>query len=265
MNERDSFSQTRQEQSQTWLERLRLIDDEFFSEALDGKIEAVQYIIDIILERTDLRVISVQAQASYKNTTRRSIRLDIRAEMQNGQIADIEIQRADAGSGARRARFYNGMIDRTLLNQGADFQELPDIYIIFITENDKYGCGAPLYHVERTVCEAGQTLYGDGAHIIYVNGQFRNIQHPVGRLMHDFFCTRAEDMLSPVLAAEVRYLKETERGQGQMSRIMEEVMHNDRVETARQMLAEGDSPEKVSRCTRLPLEEVQELAGEKSA
>ena len=33
------------------LKELHLMDDDFFSEALDGKIEAVEYIIDTILER----------------------------------------------------------------------------------------------------------------------------------------------------------------------------------------------------------------------
>ncbi len=33
------------------IKELRLMDDDFFSEALDGKIEAVEYILNTILER----------------------------------------------------------------------------------------------------------------------------------------------------------------------------------------------------------------------
>ena len=44
-------------------------------------------------------------------------------------------------------------------------------------------------------------------HIVYVNGQFRDLNHPVGRLMHDMNCTNAADILNPLLAQEVRYLK----------------------------------------------------------
>ena len=87
--------------------------------------------------------------------------------------------------------------------------------------------------------------------------------------MHDFFCTKAEDMLNPLLAEEVKYLKETEGGQGQMSRVLEEMCaeaeHEKAVQIARQFLAEGDSPEKVARCTGLSLDTVLELAGAKSA
>ena len=35
---------------------LRLMDDDFFSEALDEKIAPVEYILNTILERDDIRV-----------------------------------------------------------------------------------------------------------------------------------------------------------------------------------------------------------------
>lgn len=129
-----------------------------------------------------------------------------------GPRTDIEVQRADKGASVRRARFHSSVIDRTLLEKGEDFDALVDTYVIFITEHDKYGAGLPLYHVERTVTELQHTTFGDGAHIIYVNGAFRDLEHPVGRLMHDMNCTDPNKMLNPLLAKEVRYLKETEGG-----------------------------------------------------
>ena len=44
----------------------------------------------------------------------------------------------------------------------------------------------------------------------------------MGRLMHDFRCTRAEEMYYPVLAERVRYLKEHEEGKDFMSGVLEE-------------------------------------------
>ena len=248
---------------------LCLIDDEFLSEALDGKNAPVQEIVNTVLERTGMKVISVKSQVTYKSATKRSVRLDIRAEIESGEIVDIEIQRADKGAGARRARFYSSMIERTMLNAGESFDALPDLYVIFITENDIFRRGLPLYHIDRTVCELAHAAFNDGSHIIYVNGQFRDESHPVGRLMHDFFCTRAEDMLNPLLAEEVRYLKETEGGHAQMSRIFEELQkeaaYNEKIAIARQFLEKGVDPDIVSECTGLSLDKVMELAGEKSA
>lgn len=120
-------------------------------------------------------------------------------------------------------------------------------------------------------------LFGDGAHILYVNGEYRNLEHPVGSLMHDFNCKDAKDMVNPLLAEEVRYLKETEGGRSQMCRLLEEMRNEtaekakaegraegkaeERVSTALKMLARGrDSIEEIAEMTGLSLEEVQKLA-----
>lgn len=77
------------------IKELRLMDDDFFSEALDGKIEAVEYILNTVLERDDIKVKSTKAQVEYKSATKRSIILDIQAEDTDGKLMDIEIQRSD--------------------------------------------------------------------------------------------------------------------------------------------------------------------------
>ena len=255
------------------IKELRLMDDDFFSEALDGKKEAVEYILNTVLERDDIKVKSTKAQVEYKSATKRSIKLDIQAEDVHGRLMDIEIQRSDRGSGVRRARFHSSMIDRTLLSKGEDFEDLVDTYVIFITEKDKFGMGVPLYHIERRIKEMDHALFGDGAHILYVNGEYRNLEHPVGSLMHDFNCKDAKDMVNPLLAEEVRYLKETEGGRSQMSRILEEMRnevaekakaegnHEKAVSTSLKMLARGrDSMEEIAEITGLSLEEVRKLA-----
>lgn len=254
------------------------MDDDFFSEALDGKIEAVEYILNTILEREDIKVKSTKAQVEYKSATKRSIILDIQAEDASGKFMDMEIQRSDHGSGAKRARFHSSMIDRTLLSKGEDFEDLVDTYVIFITENDKFGRGIPLYHIERKITEMHNALFGDGAHIIYVNGEYRNKEHPIGSLMHDFNCKDAKDIVNPLLAEEVRYLKETEGGRSQMCKLLEEMRNEvaaeakeeakaeNAVSTALKMLARGRySLEEIADISGLPLEEVRKLAKKETA
>ena len=93
------------------------------------------------------------------------------------------------------------------------------------------------------------------------------------RLMHDFNCKDAKDMVNPILAEEVRYLKGREGGQNQMCRLLEEMRneaaeeatYNKAVSTALKMLARGrDSVEEIAEMTDLPLEEVQKLADEQT-
>lgn len=86
-----------------------------------------------------------------------------------------------------------------------------------------------LYHIERTVQETGG-LFGDGSHIIYVNGSYKNDSEAIGRLMHDFRCTDADDMFYAELAKHVRHFKETEGGMERMSKAMEERVDRERKE-----------------------------------
>ena len=72
-------------------------------------------------------------------------------------------------------------MDSRELAKGEDFSSLPETWVIFITENDIYGAGCPLYHVERIIEEL-QRSFDDGAHILYVNGSNRE-DTPLGRLM----------------------------------------------------------------------------------
>mgnify|MGYP004422823211 CR=1 FL=1 len=125
-------------------------------------------------------------------------------------------------------------------------------------------------------------MFGDGLHILYVNGEYQDVETPVGRLMHDFYCTKSEDMYSKVLADEVKYLKETEGGRGRMCRILEEMCEEvaeevaketaERVakekakETARMLLDLNKlSHEEISESTGIPIEVVEELAAQKTA
>ena len=205
------------------------------------------------------------------------MKLDIRAEDAEGRIIDIEIQRADRGTGVRRARFHSSMIDRTLLEKGDDFEQLPDSYIIFITENDKFHKGLPLYHIERKITELDDIPFDDGTHIIYVNGAFRDVSHPIGRLMHDFNCSNPNDMYYPELAEKARYFKETEKGLTNMGDVFEKFVakrekeavekaaQEKNIEFAKGLLADGMSIEFTVRHSKLSEAEVRELASKLTA
>ena len=54
-------------------------------------------------------------------------------------------------------------------------------------------------------------MFGDGSHILYVNGKYRG-DDEVGKLMHDFSCTDPDDMNYEILAKKARYFKQDEKG-----------------------------------------------------
>ena len=113
------------------------------------------------------------------------------------------------------------MMDVEMLGKGDDYSALRDSYVIFITENDIFKEGKPLYHYIRTEEESGKPL-GDGSHIIYVNGSYDG-DDPLGWLMRDFREPDPEKMHYKVLAERVNYLKNDTKGEEEMCQIIEEI------------------------------------------
>ena len=130
------------------------------------------------------------------------------------------------------------MMDSHLLDKGKDVEMLPETYVIFITERDVLKAGLPIYHIDRMIQETGKP-FGDGSHIIYVNAQCKN-DTPLGKLMHDFSCTQADDMHYPVLAERVRYFKENVKGATTMCREVEKLVMAERDEGRAEGRAEGN-------------------------
>ena len=209
------------------LQGFRLLDDDFMSKVFEDTACA-QLLLNIILERDDLTVKEVHGQYTIKNLQGRSVRLDILAIDQHGSTYNIEIQRRDEGADAHRARYNSSLLDANLTNPGDRYNALGGTYVIFITERDVLNAGLPIYHIDRIVQETGKP-FGDGSHIIYVNAQHKN-DTPLGKLMHDFSCTRAEDMNYPVLAERVRYFKEDVKGATTMCREVEKLAMEERLQ-----------------------------------
>ena len=198
----------------------RLMDDDFMTKCFEESPECVELVLKIILGRNDLKVIDVHTQWFVKNLLKRSVRLDILATDSQSKKYNIEIQREDKVAGRKRARYNSSSMDSIFLETGADFSELPETYVIFITENDVLGKGYPLYHIERCIMETGEN-FGDESHILYVNGS-RKDDTPLGKLMQDFSNTDPHSMNYKVLSERTRYFKE-EGGVTVMCRAMEEM------------------------------------------
>lgn len=214
----------KKEETLAAIRKLCLLDDNLMTLVFDRNIEATELLLNVILQRNDLKVLEVVAQREYKNPMPggRSITIDIYAVDGNDKVYDIEVQRASEGADVHRARFHSSMIDTKMLKVGQEFKEIHDSYVIFITAADVIGAGCSLYHVNRTIEETG-AYFNDGSHIIYVNGSYKDDNDPVGKLMHDFRCLSSVDMFYPILAKQVKYFKETEGGQEIMCQVFEDL------------------------------------------
>ncbi len=227
----------------------------------------------IILNKPDLVITECRIQKDMKRLAgARSICLDAYGSDPFGRKYDVEVQRGDKGADPHRARFYSSSLDIENLDAGQSFDELPETFTVFITERDFYGMGAPIYRIERINITTGK-LFGDGEHIIFVNGEYRG-DSDIGKLMHDFSCTNADDMYFDLMAERTRYLKENPKGVSEMCKIIEKIREEERVdafqagrqdrdkELVLHMLSLGESMERIAALLGRSLEEIKKLQAE---
>ena len=243
------------------IKEFRLLDDDSMSKVFEDDYQCTELLLHIIMERSDLKVEETRTQYAIKNLAGRSVRLDIYARDTAGKRYNIEVQRADKGAGAKRARYNSSILDVNSLMAGEEWSCLPETYVIFITENDVLEGNKAIYHVERTVKETGKDFL-DGAHILYVNGAYRD-ESPIGKLMHDFSCKNPDDMYFKILADKTRYYKENAKGVAAMCKIMEELIDNEKKEIALKMLKDKKlKREEIAQYFNLTLEQVEMLEEE---
>ena len=257
----EQIDQKHQEDLQR-LRGFRLLDDDFLTKCFEGDTASIELVLQIVLEKPDLKVLDVRTQVFVENLLNRSVRLDILATDSTGAKLNVEVQRSDKGAGRKRARYNSSMMDANLLKKGEDFDKLPETWVIFITENDVMGKGLPLYPIERCFLGTGER-FEDGSHILYVNGAYRG-DTPIGKLMHDFSCTDAADMYYGTLADRVRFFKESKEGIEIMCRAMEDMrnqtLKEGMINVAKKMLEDGTiTLEKIAEFVGLSVDEVRKL------
>lgn len=129
----------------------------------------------------------------------------------------------------------------------------------------------PVYPVERYVAVGeNKELFGDGSHILYVNGKYRG-NDAIGRLMHDFSCTNPNDMNYEALAKRARYFKQEEKGVAAMCKLLEDMKNEVAREVARETAKKTAvhlirlgrmTLQEIAEATELPFDVVRELETE---
>ena len=246
---------------------LRIIDDQFMSKVFEDK-ECAEVLLRTILKKKDLKVKDVHVQYDIKNLQGRSVRLDILATDESGKLYNVEVQRNNHGAVPKRARYNSSLLDANITDAGEDYKNLAETYVIFITEDDIFGANKALYHIDRIVKETKKP-FGDEAHIIYVNSKIQN-NTELGKIMHDFYCTDANDIKNKKLAKRVKYFKEDEEGVTVMSNIFDEVRLETKLEAekektneiAKNLILLGIDDDKILKSTQITKSALKKLKKE---
>lgn len=209
------------EQGIAQAKQLNLMSNVFISVALND-IPACQHVLRIITGIRDLVVKEVRAQYYIAKITSHDAVLDILAEDGNGQLYNIEIQRADTIDHARRTRFYGSMIDSEFLQKGKSYHEMPEVRLIYISETDIWKQGKTVYEVEKSF-NGTNIPYDDGKHVTYVNAAVDD-NSEIAKLMNYFKTADPMDMSQGDLSKRVHYLKCEEGGYDIMCEVSDKIM-----------------------------------------
>ena len=206
---------------------LNLLSNTFMTVALEDKL-ACQHVLRIVTRIEDLVVKEVRTQYRISKITSHDAVLDVLAEDGEKRIYNIEIQKSEAVDHARRTRFYGAMIDSEYLVKGKDYNQLPEVHILYISETDLWKAGKTMYEVEKRF-KGTEIAYEDGIHVTYVNAEIEDGTE-VSQLMKYFKTTDPEDMSQGELSKRIHFLKCEEGGLKVMCEMSEKWIEEGRAE-----------------------------------
>ena len=99
----EQIDQKHQEDLQR-LRGFRLLDDDFLTKCFEGDTASIELVLQIVLEKPDLKVLDVRTQVFVENLLNRSVRLDILATDSTGAKLNVEVQRSDKGAGRKKGK-----------------------------------------------------------------------------------------------------------------------------------------------------------------
>lgn len=163
-------------------EDLNVMDD-FLMNALASDKETgtdfCRILLSVLLQKPigDIQVVSQRVIAPLAPQYR-GIRLDVEVteplaspdELPSLNLYDVEPHLHDGNQLPRHNRFYQARIDSRYLSSGErNFNKLPNLYMITITEDDPFGMGYMIYTVNNRCREIPELDYNDGLTFYYFN------------------------------------------------------------------------------------------------
>jgi hypothetical protein len=156
---------------------------------------------------------------------------------EEGTCYNLEVQNKELSVLLKRSRYHSSLIDSNISYPGQKFENLKEIYIIFIVRKDYFRKMRDMYQIERMNVDDA-VIVDDKEHIIIVNGEYEG-DDEIGRLMHDFQCENPDDMYYEILRNRVKYFKEDEGERKEMCAIWEEIRNDGVIEGRIQGKIEG--------------------------
>ena len=151
-------------------ERATLADNFIFCKVMTANPDLCKELLELLLNIKIERIEIPVAERSFKvDYDSKGIRFDVYVKDGTGRCFDIEIQTTNRTNLAKRARYYQGLMDVDSLVSGADYSELNESYVIFLCMEDAFGNGLPVYDFHQACKQDSEVLLNDGTHKVFFN------------------------------------------------------------------------------------------------
>ena len=200
------------------------MDDVFF-EVLIQQPGVCEEMLRILLDCPDLIVLDIHAQHSIRNLLKRSVRLDALCHLPGNKLVNIEIQNENNTNHFKRVRYNEACVTTQATDPGTDFENIPTVYSLYVSDFDMFKKGKTIYHIRKSVAETDQTI-DDGTLEIYANTTI-NDGSTIAEYLQLLKQTSIDNPKFPHLTGGVKYLKNEERGVEKMSGFLAELLEKE--------------------------------------
>lgn len=260
------------------VEQLTFIDDKMFQAVLnDPQIcaELIERLLHVRVDHVEYPELEKAIEPYY---TSKGVRLDVYIK-DSDKVIDIECQANLKSALGKRTRYYQSMIDIDNLMKGEEYDKLKESYILFICKDDPFKdseerhYGLPCYTFKNVCTENSnvnlddktiKVLYNASAYEKEEDSLIRGFLHYIytGEPGEDDFAKKLSRLVEQTKNDDIfrkDYLAMNLHDHDIRYEALQDGKQEQAIESAKTMLADKLSPEKVSLYSGLPLEQVLEL------
>ena len=271
---------TEAELQKKW-ESLTFTDDFIFSRVMRNK-KLCRTLLEMILK---VKVGKINFLTSHHaiqiDPNAKGIIMDVYLKDEN-KVINVEMQTSNHGDLPRRARYYQAAADIDTTPKGSEYSDLKQNYVVFICTFDPFLQGKPIYNFQNYCITYGIPIpLVDGTEKIFLNTAAKDttsLDREL-RLFYDYIKGKvAQTAFTKELDATISQMKQEKEERNMYltysSRMMEcrrdgyeegisigleQGAYQNKLETARKLIARSYSPEEIADVSGLTIYQVQSL------
>ena len=142
---------------QTVAAKLNPIDAPMFSKMAEH-VSFIQEALRVFLRDPELVVLATLPEKKIVNLYGRSAVLDSKCQLGDGRIVNVEVQKADQDHHLKRTRYYGALLTTNITDPGKNFNEVPDVCVVYVTAFDPVGKNRVAYHAYNMLEEFNERI-----------------------------------------------------------------------------------------------------------